>query len=70
MTKTFLTPDEARAQFGELIETRNGTHQHFAGEGGDWRPVFEEGMVLSGYRFYPSQSRKRPPARYRGIVQK
>jgi hypothetical protein len=54
-----ITPDEARARFGELLAGDPvKTYQHFETPEGDWRPVFGpgprgRGLVLTGYRLYP-----------------
>lgn len=52
-TPPFLSPDDARARFGEL--KHRGAHAEFTKpQGGVWRPEFGPGLVLKGYRLHPA----------------
>ena len=64
----FLTPDQARARFGELLHPATRTHVHFADPaGGEWRPELAGGE-LRGYRLHPALKvpHVRPPFRPKG----
>ena len=47
-----ITPDEARARFGDLVHAATRTYREFEDSaGGIWRPVYDGGD-LAGYRLY------------------
>lgn len=53
MNEFWMTPDEARAKFGELTYVRWHVTQwfEFTDENGKlWIPVFDESFNLEGYR--------------------
>ena len=47
-----LSPSEARARFGDLLDRATRTHRHFEAPEGDWRPVLGSDMTLDCYRLY------------------
>ena len=74
--ETWLTPDQARARFGELTVPAGvgpiRVHATFERPEGLWHPVFDQtetGLVLRGYQLHalfrqpPSRPPYRPKAR-------
>ena len=55
-----LTPNEARARFGEILHAGTRTYREFEDPetGGIWRPVLVDGEVES-YRLYKLHKLKR-----------
>ena len=47
----FLAPTDAIARFGELVDEIR-VHQQFETPEGIWKPVFDAGLRLEGYRLY------------------
>ena len=67
--KTRLTPDEARARFGELLHQPTRTYMFFnEPTGGTWVPRFNIDMSLLEYRLLrPVRTKKaRPPYQPKG----
>lgn len=63
--KTRLTPDEAKARFGELLHRPTRTHMEFDDPDGRgiWRPQFNVDKTLRDYRLYrPVRATKVRPA--------
>lgn len=58
--ETSLTPEQARARFGELLHQPTRTYRFFDGpDGGVWRPRFDMDRTLLEYRLYrPAQKAK------------
>ncbi len=52
-----ISPEEARARFGELTSPVGATHRRvhrpFEDQEGYWRPMFDERMQLVGYNLFP-----------------
>lgn len=57
-----LTPEQARARFGDLLHKPTRTYMFFEEPtGGTWRPRFYMDRTLLDYRLYrPAQSTKKP----------